>query len=123
MTLPVGEQVWTLSDQHQLCVVLLGMLPAETPCILVVAHTAAGPVIALAMGERGMVSRILAPKYGAHLTFGALSAGKASAPGQPLLTELKGLYGLPQQSPSTQVSGAFAASTPGCASTCVAVVL
>lgn len=56
------------------------------------------------MGEKGVVSRILAPKYGGHLTFGALGAGKASAPGQPLLTELKGLYGLPQQSASTQVS-------------------
>lgn len=64
----------------------------------------AGPVIALAMGEKGMVSRVLAPKHGGFLTFGALSADKASAPGQPLLTELKGLYGLPQQTASTQVS-------------------
>lgn len=63
----------------------------------------AGPVIALAMGEKGVVSRLLAPKHGAFLTFGALSAEKASAAGQPLLTELKGLYGLPQQSASTQV--------------------
>ena len=121
--MPVGEQVLTSSDQHQFCVVLLGMLPEEMPCILIVANTAAGPVIALAMGERGMVSRILAPRYGAHLTFGALSTGKASAPGQPLLTELKGLYGLPQQSPSTQVSGAFAASTSRCTNTCAAVLL
>lgn len=64
----------------------------------------AGPVIALAMGERGVASRILAPKYGTFLTFGALSVGKASASGQPLLTELKGMYALPQQSASTQVS-------------------
>ena len=56
------------------------------------------------MGEKGMVSRVLAPKHGGFLTFGALSADKASAPGQPLLTELKGLYGLPQQSASTQAS-------------------
>ena len=56
------------------------------------------------MGEKGMVSRALAPKHGAFLTFGALSADKASAPGQPLLTALKGLYGLPQQSAATQVS-------------------
>ena len=50
-----------------------------------------------------MVSRILAPKHGGYLTFGALSAAKASAPGQPLLTELKGMYTLPQQSASTKV--------------------
>ena len=64
----------------------------------------AGPVIALAMGERGVASRILAPKFGSHLTFGALSSEKASAPGQPLLSELKHLYGLPQQSAATKVS-------------------
>ena len=56
------------------------------------------------MGERGVVSRILAPKFGSYLTFGALSAEKASAPGQPLLSELKHLYGLPQQSAATKVS-------------------
>ena len=51
-----------------------------------------------------MASRILASKFGSHLTFGALSAEKASAPGQPLLSELKHLYGLPQQSAATKVS-------------------
>ncbi len=33
------------------------------------------------MGERGLPARLLAPKYGAYLTFGALRAGKESAPG------------------------------------------
>lgn len=33
------------------------------------------------MGERGLPARLLAPKYGAFLTFGALRAGKESAPG------------------------------------------
>lgn len=41
----------------------------------------AGPTIALSMGERGLPARLLAPKYGAFLTFGALRAGKESAPG------------------------------------------
>jgi Type I 3-dehydroquinase len=40
-----------------------------------------GPTIALSMGERGLPARLLAPKYGAFLTFGALRAGKESAPG------------------------------------------
>ena len=73
----------------------------------------AGPVIALAMGERGVASRILAPKFGSYLTFGALSSEKASAPGQPLLSELKHLYGLPQQSAATKVTRCRSASESG----------
>jgi Type I 3-dehydroquinase len=46
---------------------------------------AAGPTIALSMGERGLPARLLAPKYGAFLTFGALRAGKESAPGVVIL--------------------------------------
>ena len=33
------------------------------------------------MGERGLPARLLAPRYGALLTFGALAAGRESAPG------------------------------------------
>jgi len=36
------------------------------------------PCIALAMGERGQITRLLAPKYGGFLTFGALSPERAS---------------------------------------------
>jgi 3-dehydroquinate dehydratase/shikimate dehydrogenase len=65
----------------------------------------AGPVIALAMGERGVATRILAPKYGGFLTFGALSPERASAPGQPALGELRSLYRLGAQSAATRVYG------------------
>lgn len=41
----------------------------------------AAPMIALVMGERGLPSRVLAPKYGGFLTFGALGQGRESAPG------------------------------------------
>lgn len=63
------------------------------------------PTIALAMGERGLISRLLAPKYGGFLTFGALSPERASAPGQPTLRELVSLYHLPSQSASTKLFG------------------
>lgn len=64
-----------------------------------------GPAIALAMGERGQVTRLLAPKYGGFLTFGALSEARASAPGQPTLGALRGVYGLHRQGPATRVYG------------------
>ena len=61
--------------------------------------------IMLAMGERGQITRLLAPKYGGHLTFGALSPERASAPGQPTLQQLVSLYRLPAQARSTRVFG------------------
>ena len=50
------------------------------------------PVIALAMGECGLSSRILAKKFGAMGTFAALAGGAKSAPGQPTIDEFKSLY-------------------------------
>ncbi|MBW2989469.1 shikimate dehydrogenase [Candidatus Woesearchaeota archaeon] len=39
-------------------------------------------IIALCMGEKGKISRILSVPFGAELTFGSLEEGKESAPGQ-----------------------------------------
>jgi 3-dehydroquinate dehydratase/shikimate dehydrogenase len=44
------------------------------------------------MGEKGVITRLLAAKYGGYLTFAAMSPEKASAPGQPNLQLLRGLY-------------------------------
>ena len=79
--------------------------PPDAARVLSAAAAAPGPTIALAMGEAGLASRLLAPKYGAALTFGALSAGRASAPGQPSLRDLTSLYRLPAQTAATQVFG------------------
>ena len=47
------------------------------------------PVIALSMGEKGRISRMLAPLFGSCITFAASSKAKASAPGQVTLDEIK----------------------------------
>jgi hypothetical protein len=65
----------------------------------------AGPTIALAMGERGQITRLLAAKYGGHLTFAALSDARASAPGQPTIAQLQQLYGFAKQGPNTKLYG------------------
>ncbi len=49
-------------------------------------------MIALSMGEKGQIVRLLAAKYGGHLTFAAMSPERASAPGQPDIGKLVGLY-------------------------------
>jgi len=53
-------------------------------------------LIALCMGERGEISRILSPLLGGFLTFGALETGKESAPGQILASTLRNVYRLGQ---------------------------
>lgn len=44
------------------------------------------------MGEKGVLTRLLAAKYGGHLTFAAMSPEKASAPGQPDIQLLNTRY-------------------------------
>jgi 3-dehydroquinate dehydratase/shikimate dehydrogenase len=55
-------------------------------------HSNPKPVIAIAMGEAGVVTRILAGKCGAFATFASVAAGKESAPGQVTLVDMKTLY-------------------------------
>jgi 3-dehydroquinate dehydratase / shikimate dehydrogenase len=50
------------------------------------------PMIALGMGEFGLMSRVLAPKFGGFLTFASLRPETATAPGQPTIAELLSLY-------------------------------
>ena len=50
------------------------------------------PMIALAMGEFGLMSRVLAGKFGAFLTFASVRDESATAPGQPTIADLLGRY-------------------------------
>lgn len=63
------------------------------------------PTIALGMGEFGLMSRVLAPKFGGFLTFAALRNETATAPGQPSLADMKSLYRVSSITPSTRVFG------------------
>ncbi|MEM6256973.1 MAG: shikimate dehydrogenase [Planctomycetota bacterium] len=63
------------------------------------------PTIALCMGELGLMSRVLAKKFGALLTFAAIDDARSSAPGQPTIYELKTLYRWDTLDQDTQVFG------------------
>lgn len=63
------------------------------------------PTIALGMGEFGLISRLLAPKFGAFLTFAALRPASTTAPGQPTLKELTQTYRFRAIRPNTQIYG------------------
>jgi len=62
-------------------------------------------LIALAMGDRGLVTRVLGPAHGSYLTYGTLASGRESAPGQPTCRELADLYRIREITRSTLVTG------------------
>jgi 3-dehydroquinate dehydratase/shikimate dehydrogenase len=61
--------------------------------------------IVLGMGEAGVISRLLAKKFGAFLTFAAIESGAESAPGQPTLKDFRELYGWNRIGPATKLYG------------------
>ncbi|MEJ7618815.1 MAG: shikimate dehydrogenase [Pyrinomonadaceae bacterium] len=62
-------------------------------------------LIAIAMDEAGLLTRVLATSRGAFLTFGALDAEHRSAPGQVTAKELRELYHLDAINAETPVMG------------------
>lgn len=63
------------------------------------------PTIALGMGAFGLMSRVLAPKFGGMLTFASLRDESATAPGQPTIADLLGLYRFKSIDAGTRVYG------------------
>src|SRR6185436_638085 len=61
------------------------------------------PAVALAMGEEGVISRLLAKKFDAAFMFAALERGAESAPGQVTVAELRELYRWEEQEKDTPV--------------------
>jgi 3-dehydroquinate dehydratase/shikimate dehydrogenase len=73
-------------------------------------------LIALAMGEPGVITRILGPAAGSYLTYGSLARGRESAPGQLTCRELKNVYGVHSISRDTGVTGIIGRPVSGSAS-------
>ncbi|MGC4032765.1 MAG: type I 3-dehydroquinate dehydratase [Tepidisphaeraceae bacterium] len=63
------------------------------------------PTVAICMGEAGLISRVLAKKFGALLTFAPLDASGSTAPGQVPVAAVKSLYRWDAQKPDTKVYG------------------
>jgi 3-dehydroquinate dehydratase/shikimate dehydrogenase len=66
------------------------------------------PTVALCMGEAGLISRVLAKKFGAFLTFASLRDTSATAPGQVTIHDMKRLYRWDSIIPNTKVYGVVA---------------
>ncbi|MEM8835364.1 MAG: type I 3-dehydroquinate dehydratase [Planctomycetota bacterium] len=63
------------------------------------------PMIALGMGEFGLLSRVLAPKFGGFLTFAGVRERGVTAPGQPTIRELLETYRFRSIGAETRVYG------------------
>jgi 3-dehydroquinate dehydratase/shikimate dehydrogenase len=63
------------------------------------------PTIALCMGEAGLISRVLAKKFDAFLTFASLDDASGTAPGQISIDQMKRLYRWDALGPATRVYG------------------
>ncbi len=64
-----------------------------------------GEMIGMAMGERGLISRVLGPRFGSRFTFASLAKGEESAPGQVTARTLLDLYRLDRITPKTRLYG------------------
>lgn len=63
------------------------------------------PLVALAMGEWGLPSRLLALRAGAVFTFASFAPGEETAPGQPDISTLRSLYRVDGINRATRVYG------------------
>ncbi len=62
-------------------------------------------VVGIAMGEEGLVSRVLGPRAGAAFTFASFSDGAETAPGQVTARTMRELYRFDQLDRATQLFG------------------
>jgi 3-dehydroquinate dehydratase / shikimate dehydrogenase len=68
-------------------------------------HSLATNVVGIAMGEEGLVSRVLGPRAGAAFTFASWSEGTETAPGQATAETLRDVYRLDHLDQATRVFG------------------
>ena len=63
------------------------------------------PTAAICMGEFGLMTRVLAPKFGSFVTYAHIDGDSATAPGQPSVRELVSAWGIRGIRPTTAVYG------------------
>ena len=83
----------------------MGTDPADCVRMWRVVRDAKIPTVGLVMGEFGVPTRILGPKFGNYLTFAVLAAGDETAPGQPTADELRTIYRYDEITRETRVYG------------------
>jgi 3-dehydroquinate dehydratase/shikimate dehydrogenase len=73
------------------------------------ARDEAKPLIAMSMGQAGVITRVLGPSRGSFLTYGSIARGKESAAGQMTCEELINKYRIRRLSRGTSITGIIGA--------------
>ena len=68
-------------------------------------RSAKSSIVAIAMGEEGLVSRVLGPREGSAFTFASLQDGTETAPGQVSAHTLRSLYRIHKLNAETRIFG------------------
>jgi 3-dehydroquinate dehydratase/shikimate dehydrogenase len=68
-------------------------------------HSDSTNMIAMAMGQPGIMSRVLSARAGSAFTFAAMAAGEETAPGQMTLDTLRSLYRFEEIDAATRIYG------------------
>lgn len=79
----------------------------DTLRVMAFQKKSADHVVALAMGEGGIASRVAAPILGAPLMWSALEEGAQTAPGQLSVSEMRQIYHYDQLTKNTALCGLF----------------
>jgi 3-dehydroquinate dehydratase/shikimate dehydrogenase len=79
--------------------------PGDSLRVLALMKDPPKPTLAIAMGDMGFCTRILARKYGAPFTYAAFNKERGIAPGMPSLSELRQIYHYDRIDANTQVYG------------------
>ncbi len=66
-------------------------------------HGAGGRLIAMSMGQKGLLTRVLGPRFGSAFTFAAPDGSEGTAPGQVPLRTLRDLYRIDHITPATAI--------------------
>ncbi len=66
-------------------------------------HAHDGRLIAMSMGMKGVLTRVLGPRFGSAFTFAAPDTGEGTAPGQMSVSTLRALYRVDNITPDTTV--------------------
>jgi 3-dehydroquinate dehydratase/shikimate dehydrogenase len=66
-------------------------------------HGRGGNLIAMSMGLRGVLTRVLGPRFGSVFTFASADGTEGTAPGQLSVSELRDLYRIEAITPKTTV--------------------
>lgn len=103
------DRMAALKISHVLKVAFMPSSVADAVTALRLSHEAmthwGKPVVALAMGPKGQISRLLGAKFAQPFTFAALSDKAQSAPGQPTVSEMVERYRFREQTARTAVCG------------------